>query len=112
MQIEYTKIGDYQLPNIAPNEEIIKTYGKWGQLRRVFLKEYREGEYNLLLMKNELIPHLNELDEQARKLHETIMNGLHQKNLAPSQGTLEWIQHQNSLRAIADEQVLNDIIYN
>ena len=112
MQIEHTKIGDYQLPNIAPNEEIIKTYGKWGQLRRVFLKEHREGEYNLLLMKNELIPHLNELDEQANELHETIMFQLEQKNPPPLQGTLEWVQHQNSLRAIADEQVLSDIIYN
>ena len=112
MQITYTKVGDYQLPHIIPNGKIEKTYGKWGVLRREFLKNHREGQYNLLMMKNELIPHLNELDEQAREMHERIMCQLQQNNPPPPQGTMQWVQHHNSLRAIADEQVLNDLIYN
>ena len=75
------------------------------------MKNHREGEYNLLLIKNELIPRLNQLDEQAIEMHETIMSQLEAKNPSPPQGTMEWVRHKNSLQAIADEQVLNDLIY-
>ena len=111
MQVKYTKVGDYQIPNLTHNETA-KTYGKFGMLRRTFLKEHREGFYNLLLLKGELRTHLNELDEQAQEMHETIMLQLQKQNPAPPQGTMEWVQHQNSLRAIADEFVMNDLIYN
>jgi hypothetical protein len=55
----------------------------------------------MLVINGELIAHLNEIDEQARELWETIMEQLRQKNPVPPQGTMEWVQHQNSLRAIA-----------
>ena len=112
MEITYTKVGDYQIPNLIPNKEPEKLYGKWGMLRRTFLKNHREGEYNLLMIKAELITHINEIDKQAREMHERIMVQLEKQNPLPPQGTMEWVQHQNSLRNIADEQVLHDIIYN
>ena len=111
MNITHTKVGDYQIPNLI-HTETPATYGKWGQLRRGFIKNHREGQYNLLLMKNELIPHLNRLDEQARELHVRIMEQLEQQNPPPLQGTLEWVQWQNGLRHQADEVVMNDLIYN
>ena len=112
MEIIYRKVGDYLIPNLTINEEPKKTYCKWGMLRQTYLKNHRKVFYNLLLVNGELIAHLNEIDEQARELWETIMEQLRQKNSAPPQGTMEWVQHQNQLRSIADEQVLHDIIYN
>jgi len=112
MKITYEKVGDYQIPNLIPNKQPKADYGKWGMLRRTFLKNHCEGLYNLLSMKGELITHLNEIDEQARDMWETIMEQLKKQNTAPPQGTMKWVQYMNGLRAIADEQVLNDIIYN
>ena len=57
MELEYTKVGDYLLPNLKPNEEKEKTYGKWGQLRGQYLKSNFEGKYNLLKMSGDLIPY-------------------------------------------------------
>ena len=88
-------------------------YGKWGISRREFLENHRQSEYNQLKAENKLIPHLNEVDKQAWKLWERIMEQLEQQPPSPQppQGTMEWVGWQNRLRAIADEQVLSDIIY-
>ena len=42
-----------------------KKYGKWGMLRKTYLKEHQAVFYNLLVIKAELIAHLNEIDEQT-----------------------------------------------
>ena len=88
-------------------------YGKWGMVRRTFLENHRQEEYNLLRAEGKLILHLNELDKQARNLWETIMEQLERQPPTPTppQGTMAWVQHQNGLRAIADEQIFNDLIY-
>jgi len=112
MEIKYHKAGDYLLPNLKLNVEEEKHYGKWGQLRREFLQKYREADYNLLKMQGELIEHLGEIDKQAKEMHERIITDLEKKFPPPPQGTMEWVQWQNSLRFIADEQVFADLIYN
>ena len=110
--LQYTKVGDYLIPNLIPNKQPEKTYTKWGELRQEYLKEHRLGEYNLLVIKAELIAHLNEIDEQAWEMWERLMSQLEEKNPPPTQGTMVWVQWQNNLRNIANEFVLKDLIYN
>ena len=47
--LSYTLCGDYYLPNLVLNEDE-PTYGKYGILRKQFLKEYRPARYQYLLM--------------------------------------------------------------
>ena len=56
--LSYTLHGDYYLPDLAVNEEE-PTYGKYGMLRKQFLKEHRPARYQYLLMTGELTAHLN-----------------------------------------------------
>ena len=112
MKLTYRKVGDYLIPNLIPNEEPKPSYSKWGIIRRNFLKNHHPIRFNMLMIDGELIAHLNEIEEQARELWETIMSQLKHQFPSPPQGTMEWVQHQNQLRSIADEQVLHDIIYN
>ena len=114
MKIKYAQVGDYLIPNIIPNKQPKRIYGKWGMIRETYLREHCLTEYNLLVIEAELIAHLNEIDKQARDMWEQIMEQLERQppTLTPPQGTMEWVQHMNGLRAIADEQVLHDIIYN
>ena len=42
--LRYTLQGDYYLPDLALNEEE-STYGKYGMLRKQFLKEHRSAKY-------------------------------------------------------------------
>ena len=109
--LTYTKVGDYWLPNLTLGEQPKKNYSKWGIMLRCYLKNHRSTGYNMMILNGELTQHLNEIDEQANELWETLMEKLQKPRTAPPQGTMEWVQHINSLRAIVDEIVQNDIIY-
>ena len=60
--LSYTLHGDYYLPDLALNEEE-PTYGRYGMLRKQFLKEYRSARYQYLLLIGKLTEHLNQIDE-------------------------------------------------
>ena len=47
MKIEYTKVGDYYLPNLYYQEET-RPIGFWGMLRKEYLKEHKSGTYTYL----------------------------------------------------------------
>ena len=64
MNIEYTKVGDYYLPNlVAPENMKNFKLGKYGKLRLRYLKEHKNAEYIILLMDNKLQKHLLEVDK-------------------------------------------------
>jgi hypothetical protein len=64
MDITYTLVGDYYLPNLAlPDSKDAPPIGRYGHMRRAFLKEHRTIEYNRLLLTGKLYPHICEVDE-------------------------------------------------
>ena len=60
--LSYTLHGDYYIPDLKLNEEE-PTYGKYGVLRKEFLKEYRSAKYQYLLLTGKLPTHLNQVDQ-------------------------------------------------
>ena len=64
MDITYTKVGDYFVPNLVVSENV-KDFriGKYGRLRLKYLKENRKVEYIILNMNGELKKHLMEVDK-------------------------------------------------
>lgn len=70
MEITYTRVGDYLLPNIALNEPppgMAEPLGRYGRMRRAFLREHRTIFYNSLLLSEKLFPHLRDVDETANE---------------------------------------------
>ena len=69
MNIEYSKQGDYYIPNIVAQKNT-KDFilGKYGRMRLRFLKEHKKAEYTILLMNNKLQSHLIETDESANNI--------------------------------------------
>ena len=70
MEITYSRVGDYLLPNLRLNEpppEFVKPIGRYGQLRQKFLREHRAITYSSLLLSERLYPHLQDADETARE---------------------------------------------
>ena len=47
MKIEYTKVGDYYLPNLDYPEEA-RPIGCWGMLRKEYLKAHKSGTYTVI----------------------------------------------------------------
>ena len=110
--LNYTKIGDYQLPNLILNQPR-KPLGKYGRLRRTYLMQYRPVLYNSMLLNGTLYPHLMELEQTAESRMQQTMEQLLKQDPAPdkAQNQLMWVQHMNSLKTQAEELVLMELIY-
>ena len=110
--VTYSTVGDYQLPNLTrPQQE--KALGKYGRLRRTYLMEHRPVLYNSMLLSGTLHPHLMEVEQTSENRMQQTMAQLLKQNPAPDkeQNQMAWVQHMNSLRAQAEELVLNELIY-
>ena len=110
--LNYTQTGDYLLPNLTLNQPR-KPLGKYGRLRRTYLKQHRPVLYNTMLMNGSLYPHLMEVEQTAESRMRQTMAQLLKQNPAPdkAQNQLMWVQHMNSLKAQAEELVLTELIY-
>ena len=110
--LSYTQTGDYLLPNLTLNQPR-KPLGKYGRLRRTYLMNHRPVLYHTMLLNGSLYPHLMEVEQTAESQMQQTMQGLLKQNPAPNkeQHQMGWVQHMNSLKAQAEELVLNELIY-
>lgn len=114
--LTYRKQGDYLIPNlILDGEEQAEMIGKYGLLRENFLQEHRHGDYTAMLLMGTLTPHLLEIDRQASDQVERMV-----KEMMKAQGVdealkasdqMRWVQKVNALTAMAEETVLQEIVY-
>ena len=112
--MSYTLHGDYYLPDLVLREEE-PTYGKYGMLRKQFLKEHRSARYQYLLLTGKLNEHLNQTDQEARKQVEMLMKQMAEKKGATeelkAQDQMKWVRLMNNIKASAEEMVLREILY-
>ena len=112
--MSYTLYGDYYLPDLVLNEEE-PTYGKYGMLRKQFLKEHRSARYQYLLLTGKLNEHLNQTDQEARKQVEMLIKQMAEKKGATvelkAQDQMKWVRLMNNIKASAEEIVLKNTIY-
>ena len=117
MNISYTSIGDYLLPNLKISEEKYKeSLNKYGLLRLNFIKKYRKSFYFQLIMEGNLYQYLLSVG----KISEEKINDLMQKFIKndnklsekfKENDSLEWTKLMNNYKNIAEEIVLNDYIF-
>ena len=112
--MSYTLHGDYYLPDLVLREEE-PTYGKYGMLRKQFLKEHRSARYQHLLLTGKLNEHLNQTDQEAREQGETLMEQMTEKQGVTeelkAQDQMERVRLMNNIKASAEEIVLKNMIY-
>ena len=68
MEISYSCVGDYLLPDIILNEpppELTAPLGRYGQMHKAYLREHRPILYSQLLLSERLYPLCREVDEAA-----------------------------------------------
>ncbi len=118
MKLEYTKCGDYYLPNIAIPEECKETkgkhLGKYGLLRLNYLKEHKQVLYQELLLDNKLHEHLVKIDEEANMKVKNLIKELAKQESVNEElkanNQLEWVQRMNNIKNRAEEIVFNELI--
>ena len=53
-KLTYIRCGDYDIPNLKLSEQPETSIGKYGRMRKSYLKEHRPILYNQLLMSEKL----------------------------------------------------------
>ena len=113
MELTYTMQGDYLIPDLTVPES--PKLGKYGMLRRTFLREHLDGIYTGMLLNGTLNSHLEEVDRQANEMMERLTRQMAEKQCATerlkAEDQMKWVQMMNSIRHSAEEVILNDLIY-
>ena len=111
----YTQVGDVLLPNLSIGEEEQRPIGKYGRMRKRYLKEQHPVIFSELLLSGKLYPHLLEIDEACEGRVELLV-----LQMAKNEGVTEalkaadqmaWVSRMNSIRSRAEEIVLHELVY-
>ena len=111
----YTQVGDVLLPNLSIGEDGQQPIGKYGRMRKHYLKEQHPVLYSELLLSGKLYPHLLEIDESCDGRMELLtcqlaeQEGVTEALKAADQ--MEWVRRMNSIRNRAEEIVLHELVY-
>ncbi len=112
-KITYTRQGDYLIPDLIP-PEAPKNLGVWGEHRRRYLRDHKDGIYTGMLITGKLNAHLAEIDKQATEMCEELMKrfarleGITEKLKAEDQ--MKWVQAMNSIKNRVEEIVYREFI--
>ena len=113
--LTYKQNGDYQIPNLSLSDQNRQPLGKYGRMRKTYLKEHRPVLWNSMILSETLYPHLREIDQTANSRLEQMMPQLMQaagvtEELKASD-PMKWTGLMNSLKAQAEEIILRELIY-
>ena len=112
----YRQEGDYLLPNLSlpPDTPEYQT-GKYGRMRKRYLKEHRHALYTSLLLSGKLDQHLAEIDQTCVERIERItaymarVEGVTETLKATDQ--MEWVGRMNNIHNRAEEMILSELVY-
>lgn len=111
--LSYTLHGDYYLPDLEINEEE-PTYGKYGIMRKQFLKEHRSARYQYLVLTGKLTEHLNQVDKEVREKVEMLVEQMAEQwgvtDELKMQDQMEWVRKMNNIRSRAVEIIDVELI--
>jgi len=116
MEITYRTTSEgYQIPNLTVPVDPEYDMGRFGLMRKQYLKNHRKILYVNLLTSGELYQHLCEIDQAANEQFELIT-----KQMAKAEGVTEqlksenqmlWVGRMNNIRNRAEEFIREDLIY-
>ena len=117
-KLNYHYEGDYLIPNLAIKNSKTDKYkiGKYGCLRLQYLKENKKGLYAELMIATTLEKHLSDIDKEAnQQVHSLVSKYAEAQNVnekLKQSDPLRWVGLMNNFKNVAEEIVLNELIYN
>lgn len=111
----YRQEGDYLIPNFTVTTEEEQSIGIWGQRHLRYLKQNRKVLYYNLLTSGKLNSYLADIDNQAEKQYELIVEQMKQVQgigeQLKAENSFEYVKRMNNLRACAMEIVNKEIVF-
>lgn len=115
MNISYTRIGDYLLPDLILKDKEQFNIGKYGLLRLEYIKKYKLGLYFDLLVNNTLNEYLHDIDTTVmEKVQKLIIELAEKENIneqLKENNQMLWVSKMNNIKNIAEEIILKVYIY-
>ncbi len=111
----YRQEGDYLLPNLELPDTPERPIGKYGLLRRSYLKNHRKSIYTAMFLNATLYQHLAEIDQSCNERMELLI-----RHMAEHEGVTEdlkasnqmaWVGQMNGIKNRAEEIILAELIY-
>lgn len=117
--ITYRVEGEYLIPNIILDDEADDSpkemIGRYGLMRESFLREHQHGTYTAMLLMGKLTAYLREVDKQAEEEVEYLLRQMMERQsvdeVLKAADQMAWVQKVNVLRAMAEEVVIREIVY-
>ena len=117
MKLTYHCCGDYLLPALTIPDESV-TLGKYGRMRKTYLKEHKPILYNALLLSGKLTEHLVGVDAECRDRLEPLLPQIMRQEgvdealkALKARNQMEWVRRMNSIQNRAEEILLNELVY-
>ena len=115
--LTYKTSGEFQIPDLSLRENPqSQPLGKYGRMRQTYLREHRPILWNRLVLSEQLYPHLREIDGTAhRRLDELMPQMAKQTGVTEElkrRDPMKWAGMMNTLKAQAEEIILNELVYN
>ena len=111
----YRQMGDYLIPNLALSDTKEYRIGKYGRMRRAYLKEHLPMLYSDLVLTEKLFPHLEEIINACWERLEIIQKAMMQQEgvteTLKAADQMAWVCCMNSIRNRAEEIVLTELVY-
>lgn len=111
----YRQVGDYFIPNITLPDDGEYQIGKYGRMRRNYLKEHRKILYNYYVLEGMLFKHLAEIDQTCHERMEILVSAMAKQEgvteALKAADQMEWIRCMNSIRNRTEEIILIELVY-
>lgn len=111
----YELIVDYYFPCLTVSAEEEPPVGIWGQRHKRYIKEYRPALYNALLLNGNLNSYLANIDQQAQKMMDSIIEQITQvqgiTEALKAIDQMAWVGKMNNIRESAIEIINTEIIF-
>ena len=106
----YREENGHLIPNLVLPESNEQPIGKYGLIHLDYLKKHRRGTYTTLLTEGRLNAYLDFIDQGAKEMLEDLIIKFAEKDGITEdlkeQNQLEWVQKMNSIKAFAEESVI------
>ena len=111
----YRQVGDYFIPNLVLPDTGDYQIGKFGRMRRSYLKEHRKILYTYYVMEGTLFEHLSDIDQACNERMETIVSAMAKQEgvteALKAADQMEWVRRMNNIHNRAEEIVLHELVY-
>ena len=114
--LTYIRVGNYYIPNLVADEpEPVRTVGKYGSLRRDYLKQHKHDLWRELAGSGKLTAHLLDIDDTAQewmdRLLPQMMEAAGVTEELKARDQMAWVGLVNNCKAKVEEIIYSELIY-